>query len=61
MAQARLGVLGPGWLRGVLAPVAGEPEPDALLAGCDALPLEAALAALSTDVERAVLRSVALP
>lgn len=59
LTQPRIGVHGPGWLRGVLAPAAGEPQPDALLDACLALPLAEALAALSTDVERAVLRSAA--
>lgn len=59
LAQPRIGVHGPGWLRGVLAPATGEPLPDALLDGFVALPLAEALAALPTDVERAVLRAVA--
>ncbi len=58
LAQPRIGVHGPGWLRGVRAPASGDPQPDALLDGYVALPLAEALAALSTDVERAVLRSV---
>lgn len=48
-----------GWLRPVAVEVAGEPEVDALLDGCDACTLDQALAALSTDVERAVLREAA--
>jgi hypothetical protein len=59
MGAARFGFTGTGWLRAVLAPVTGEPEPDALLAGADVLTLEDALAALSTEVERMLLRDAA--
>lgn len=56
MPLRRYGTAGTGWLRGAAVAVAGEPEPDALLNGFEALTLEEALAALPTDVERAVLR-----
>lgn len=57
MGSPRFGFTGTGWLRAVVAPVAGEPVPDALLAGADVLTLDEALAALSTEVERTLLRA----
>lgn len=60
MGAPRLGLTGTGWLRAVVVPVAGEPQPDALLAGADVLPLDAALAALTTEVERMLLRDAAV-
>ena len=59
MGAARFGFTGTGWLRAVLAPVTGEPKPDALLSGADVLTLDEALAALSTEVERMLLRDAA--
>ncbi|MBX7111162.1 MAG: hypothetical protein K1X87_04860 [Dehalococcoidia bacterium] len=59
MPLRRYGTSGTGWLRAALVDVAGEPEPDALLEGFEALTLAEALAALPTDVERAVLRGAA--
>ncbi|MGE0135931.1 MAG: hypothetical protein AB7L91_14205 [Dehalococcoidia bacterium] len=59
MPLRRYGTTGTGWLRAALVDVEGEPEPDALLDGFEALTLEEALAALPTDVERAVLREAA--
>lgn len=56
MPLRRYGTAGTGWLRGAAVEVAGEPQADALLEGFEALTLEEALAALPTDVERAVLR-----
>jgi hypothetical protein len=57
MAQPRFGLGGTtGWLRPAVVDVRGEPEPDALLGGYDSLTLAEALAALSTEVERTVLR-----
>lgn len=57
MARHQYGSSGTtGWLRPVAVEVSGEPEVDALLGGCDACTLDEALAALSTDVERVVLR-----
>jgi hypothetical protein len=48
-----------GWLRAVIVPVQGEPQPDALLDGCVVLTLEAAIASLPTEVERILLRDAA--
>jgi hypothetical protein len=57
MAQPRFGLGGTtGWLRPAAVEVSGEPETDALLGGYDTLTLTEALAALSTEVERTVLR-----
>jgi hypothetical protein len=57
MPQPRFGLGGTtGWLRPAAVEVSGEPETDALLGGYDALTLAEALAALSTEVERSVLR-----
>jgi hypothetical protein len=56
MAQPRFGLGGTGWLRPVAVEVTGEPEADALLEGFEALTTSEALAALPTDVERAVFR-----
>ena len=66
MPHPRLGLTGAtGWLRPVAVPCepaapsedGAGPAPDALLAGCDLLPLDAAIEALSTDLERAALRA----
>ncbi len=57
MRHPRTGVEGLGWLRAVSVTVAGEPEPDALLAGIDVLTADAALDALPTEVERIVFRA----
>ncbi|MSQ41741.1 MAG: hypothetical protein EXR65_01700 [Dehalococcoidia bacterium] len=59
MARPREGAQGVGWLRPVAARAVGEPEPDGLLAGVEALPLEQALAALPTALERQALREAA--
>lgn len=59
MGAPRFGFTGTGWLRAVAVPVRGEPQPDALLAGVDVLSLDEALAALSTEVERMLLRAAA--
>jgi hypothetical protein len=60
MPAPRVGlVAGTGWLRAVTVPVQGEPQPDSLLEGCEVLTLEAALAALPTEVERMLLRDAA--
>jgi hypothetical protein len=59
MGAPRFGFTGTGWLRAVVVPVRGEPQPDALLAGVDVLPLDEALAALTTEVERMILRDAA--
>lgn len=59
MPHPRFGGDGLGWVRAVAVRVEGAPTSDALLAGVDALSLEDALAALSTDLERAVLREAA--
>jgi hypothetical protein len=60
MAQPRFGLAGTtGWLRPLAVQVSGEPEIDALLGGYDSLTLAEALAALSTEVERTVLRQAA--
>ncbi len=59
MGAPRFGFSGTGWLRAVVVPVRGEPQPDALLAGVDVLTLDEALAALTTEVERMLLRSAA--
>lgn len=56
MGAARFGFTGTGWLRAVVVPVRGEPQPDALLAGVDVLTFDEALTALSTEVERMLLR-----
>ena len=55
-AHPRMGGEGLGWLRAVAVRAGGVPEPDALLEGVETLPLEGALEALSTDVERTLLR-----
>jgi hypothetical protein len=60
MPSPRVGLTaGTGWLRAVIVPVHGEPRPDSLLDGCEVLSLEAALAALPTEVERMLLRDAA--
>jgi hypothetical protein len=60
MPAPRMGLsAGTGWLRAVLVPVRGEPQPDSLLDGCELLALDAALAALPTEVERMLLRDAA--
>lgn len=56
MPQPRYGAMTTGWLRPAAVEVTGDPEADALLDGYEALTLEEALAALTTDVERAVFR-----
>lgn len=56
MPQPRFGLVSTGWLRPAAVEVSGEPETDALLEGFEALTLEEALAALTTDVERTVFR-----
>jgi hypothetical protein len=56
MPQPRFGLVTTGWLRPAAVEVSGDPETDALLEGFDALTHEEALAALTTDVERAVFR-----
>ncbi|MGE3961053.1 MAG: hypothetical protein AB7F65_05165 [Dehalococcoidia bacterium] len=45
-----------GLLRAVAVEVTGEPEADALFAGCEALSAGEAEAALATDLERAIFR-----
>ena len=59
LAHPRFGGHGLGWLRPVAVRVGGEPQPDALLEGVDALTLEQALQALPTEVERTILREAA--
>ena len=59
MGSPRLGLETTGWIRGVLQPVEGEPAPDVLLDGCVVLSLSEAEAALTTEVERMVLRAAA--
>ena len=59
ISHPRFGGGGLGWVRAIAVRVEGEPTSDALLAGVDALPLEGALRALPTDLERAVLREAA--
>ncbi len=59
MSHPRFGGDGLGWVRAVAVRVEGEPSSDPLLAGIDALPLEDALTALPTDLERALLREAA--
>lgn len=56
MPQPRFGLVSTGWLRPAAVEVSGEPETDALLEGFEALTAAEALAALTTDVERAVFR-----
>lgn len=46
-----------GWLQPVAIEVAGEPEPDALIAGVTTLTREEAEARLATEVERAAFRA----
>ena len=57
MGAPRLGLQTTGWLRGVLQPVEGEPTPDVLVDGCEVLSFADAEAALTTEVERIVLRA----
>ncbi len=62
MDAPRLGFTGTGWLRAVVVPVVGEADEaqcDSLLEGAEAFSLEAGTAALSTEVERMLLRSAA--
>lgn len=59
MGAPRLGFNGTGWLRAVVVPVAGEVECDSLLEGAEAFTLEAGVEALSTEVERMLLRDAA--
>lgn len=59
MGAPRMGLQTTGSLRGVLQPVAGEPHTDVLLEGFDVLTLAEAEAALTTEVERMVLRAAA--
>ena len=59
MTHPRFGGEGLGWLRPLAVRVHGEPEPDALLAGVEALSLEEALEALPTELERTLLREAA--
>ena len=59
MGSPRLGLQTTGWLRGVLQPVEGEPTTDVLVDGCVVLSLAEADAALTTEVERMVLRAAA--
>ncbi len=56
MPQPRFGRVSTGWLRPAAVEVSGQPQTDALLEGFESLTLEEALAALTTDVERAVFR-----
>ncbi|MCY4640836.1 MAG: hypothetical protein OXC94_10930 [Chloroflexi bacterium] len=44
-----------GWRRAVVVAIEGEPSPDALVEDVLALPIEEALASLSTDAERSLL------
>lgn len=57
MAHPRFGGEGAGWLRAVAARCSGTAEAGAHLDAVADLDAEAAAAALSTDVERAVFRS----
>jgi hypothetical protein len=50
---------GMGWLRAAAVRVEGEPTPDSLLESVLALPLEDALAAVTSDVERELFRRAA--
>jgi hypothetical protein len=59
LPHPRFGGQGLGWLRPVAVSVVGEPEPDALLEDVQALPLQEALAALPSEVERTVLTEAA--
>ncbi len=59
MAHPRMGGDGVGWLRPVAVTVEGDPTPDALLEGVEALTVEEALEQLPTEVERIVLRQAA--
>ena len=59
MPAPRMGLNGTGWLRAVLVPVSGTPEPDSLLDGFVLLTLDEALDALSTEVERMLLQDAA--
>ena len=61
MAAHRIGLTaGTGWLRAVVVPVQGEPQPDSLLEGCEVLTFDAALAALPTEIERTLFRDAAV-
>jgi hypothetical protein len=61
MPAPRVGLTaGTGWLCAVTVPVQGEPQPDALLDGCEVLTFEAALASLPTELERILLRDAAV-
>ena len=59
MAHPRMGGDGVGWLRPVVVTVEGEPAPDALLEGVEALTVEQAVEQLPTEVERIVLLQAA--
>ncbi len=59
MPAPRMGLNGTGWLRAVLVPVSGTPEPDSLLDGFVLLTRSEALATLSTEVERMLLQDAA--
>ena len=52
MRRGLRGGEGLGWLRAAAVRVEGDPQPDALLEAVLALPLEEALSALESDVER---------
>ncbi|GMU40425.1 MAG: hypothetical protein AMXMBFR23_12910 [Chloroflexota bacterium] len=55
MPHPRRGADGAGWLRALAVTVEGDPSPDPTLAAVEAFTPEEALAALPTDLERAVL------
>ena len=59
MSRKARGGEGLGWLRAVLVPVEGEPQPDPLLEAVLALSLDEALEALTSDVERLLLARAA--
>lgn len=55
MPHPRRGAEGTGWLRALAVTVDGDPTPDPMLAAVEAFTPDEARAALSTDLERAVL------
>ncbi len=59
MSKKSRGGEGLGWLRAALVPVEGDPQPDPLLDEVVALTLDEALRALTSDVERLLLRRAA--
>lgn len=59
MRQPQRGREEVGWLRAVAVRVEGNPAADALIEAVVALPLDQALASLTTDVERTVLEAAA--